>query len=103
MECPKSWISWLILIIIVLAFLAAFVVLLVRPLDPIRKSRSEIRFFLVAFQSLGVLSRFMEQNSESSALSVLLKVMDLSNMNFEIFFSMDCIFENVFGQASHSR
>jgi hypothetical protein len=91
-SCPAAWITWLILSICFIAFFSAFVWHLVHPLNHSQRSRFHLRSILVSFQSLGVLSRFTEPSGQSSSLSLFLGILDLSNLNFDVFFSMDCVF-----------
>ena len=58
--------------------------------------RFSMRSVIVSIQTIGVISRFTSSDEESSILSLILKIIDLSNLNFELLFSLECVFSSSF-------
>jgi hypothetical protein len=90
LQCPQNWISVLILCFIIISAIGTYVYALFGP-NYHAKAVSPLRSIVYSFQTLGVLSRFLEHKKQSRELSGIVTALDLSNFNFEIFFSHECI------------
>jgi hypothetical protein len=91
LECV--WYSWIILLLCFLLFFGVYLYVLLSR-DSI--GRFSMRSVIVSIQTIGVLSRFTSRDEESGILSLILKIIDLSNLNFELLFSLECVFSSSF-------
>jgi hypothetical protein len=69
-----------------------FLILYVFALFSLKENQNnlQMRTILLSVQTFGVLTRFTNFGDDSSSLGNILLVFDLSNMNLEAFFSLEC-------------
>jgi hypothetical protein len=93
--CPQSWISWTIFLVLLGTFLGLYAFMIFGNSLNGSSESFPLRSILISIQSFGVLSRFVDSRSKSATLSTLLSIVDLSNINLEVFFAFDCFVENL--------
>jgi hypothetical protein len=94
-KCPEDWISWIILVVIVSVFLIVFAIVFSPAFFSAGRSSNSVHLAVIAVQSLGVISRFMNENGQSKSLDVMLALFDVTNLNFGLFFSPRVRLENL--------
>jgi heme/copper-type cytochrome/quinol oxidase subunit 2 len=87
-ECGDSWITWTFFSVFLVLMVSLFFYSMFASNSNVRRP---LRSVFMALQTLGVLSRFIDENQNSNALSYLLLVFDFSNFNFGALVSFDCI------------
>ena len=92
-KCPEEWIPWLVSIIIAGIFLIVFCFSVLSCFFSTGQSRNSAHLAVIAVQSLGVISRFIDDNGESKSLNKFLTFFDIANLNFGLFFSPACVWE----------
>jgi hypothetical protein len=91
--CPGGWITWTIFFAVLILILCVYFYIL-NSRNSIQSSRYSFRIILVSIQTLGVLSRFTDSSNNNAILSSLLSLIDLSNLNFELVFALECFSKN---------
>jgi hypothetical protein len=91
-ECPSSWLILLIVTAFVCIVLGACIYLIFSSRGGFM-SRSSFRPILVSIQSLGIISRFFSKDASagSGLVNRMLSFLDLSNVNLDFLFGLDCL------------
>jgi hypothetical protein len=94
-NCPSMWLIFVVLLFIIAAVLGGCVYMIF--FSKGLHINISFRPILVSIQSLGVLNRFFSKEiSNSGIMDQVLSFLDLSNMNFELFFNLECISKTSF-------